>query len=127
MVAVFSVVLVPAVSLLVLVFDAAWPAGDRQEKVLHSVILNLLRIRDSSQAERIRVAFEEHSFGLLPMIKAGLVEVRRAKSGEGSLHHYIADLFFCMSLFKCSSPTRGNTAAAQKVSESVCGGYSYCL
>ena len=57
-------------------FGAAWPAGDRQEKVLHSVILNLLRIRDGCQADRIRMAFEEHSFGLLPMIKAGLIEVR---------------------------------------------------
>lgn len=57
-------------------FAAAWPPDDRQEKVLYSVMLNLLRIRDDSQAERIRTAFEEHAVGLLPMIKVSLLEVR---------------------------------------------------
>lgn len=55
---------------------AAWPADDRHEKVLYDVILNLLRIRDEHQMDRIRVAFEEPSVGILPMIKDALVEVR---------------------------------------------------
>ena len=54
----------------------AWPTEDRQERVMYQVILNLLRIRDEHQTERIRTAFEEHPVGLLPMIKeAEMIEV----------------------------------------------------
>lgn len=51
---------------------AAWPADDRQEKVLFSVVLNLLRIRDDKQQDRIRLAFEERQFGILPATKIAI-------------------------------------------------------
>lgn len=60
---------------LLLLAQTAWPADDRQEKVLFSLLLNLMRIRDDRQPDRIRLAFEDRSFGLLPVISSALHEV----------------------------------------------------
>lgn len=58
----------------------AWPADDRQEKLLSSVLLNLLRVRDEAQSERIRGAFEEPVLGLFAMLKAAHDTVREVGS-----------------------------------------------
>lgn len=54
---------------------SAWPADDRREKLLHGLLLNLLRIRDSKQPGRISVFFEDPQLGLLPVLKSQLIEV----------------------------------------------------
>ncbi|CAN0439464.1 unnamed protein product, partial [Ectocarpus fasciculatus] len=52
----------------------AWPVDDRRDKVLHTLVMTLLRVRDEVQGKRISMCFEDPHVGLIPVIKAQMVE-----------------------------------------------------
>lgn len=79
LIAFFIPVLCSSADGILFVLSAAWPADDRQEKVLVSVLLNLLKVRDDHQQDRVRLAFEDRQFGILPSTKLSLEHLEQVR------------------------------------------------